>query len=222
MLSTTKISDEIGRKAVAALHSIEIASQRINQILTMIEGITSQSGILASRRKDKVSKVSEVSQAFAAIAFEVQALMLHSSDAAQEIKELISISGLDIEGSAQLSLETGTSLQKIIERVTEINSVVAQIAASAEQQALGLQEVDMAIGQMDNNAQQTAFLVEQASEATRSLILQSGTLARVVARFTAAAEGAITRVLKSTTATPKPSKHDSLICLKSNKGCEEI
>lgn len=230
MIETVQVSSEIIRKAIAALQGIETSSQKINQIIGVIDGITSQTSLFALNAKVEASTIGNAGRAFSTIASEVHALVHRTNDAAKEINSLLSISRMQVEDGAQLVGKAGTSLQKIIARITEINSVVSQISASAEQQALGLQEVNMVIGQMDKVTLQTSKMVEQVSTATRILIQQSGDLAWVVARFTAAAAGAITRVLEVHIAAPRTSdligpfspNHTTSIGSKSNNSLEEF
>ena len=80
--------------------------------------------------------------------------------------------------------ETGTSLDRIVERVAQVNTVVSEIAASAQSQAAGLQQVNTAVGQMDQTTQQNAAMAEESTAATRTLAQQSQELATVVAGFT--------------------------------------
>jgi methyl-accepting chemotaxis protein len=102
-----------------------------------------------------------------------------------------------VQAGVTLVNETGHALQRIIERIVEINGLVSQIAASAEQQASGLQQVNTAVSEMDSVTQQNAAMVEQATAAARSLSSEAATLAREVARFklegTMAEQGAPTR-----------------------------
>ena len=222
MIDTVHNDGNIVQKAIATLQGIETSSLKINQIIDMIDGIVLQTNFFTLNTSHETSLVGDIDRAFAVVAANVGALVHLSNDAAKEIRNLLSISGLEVEGRIQLITETKMSLQKIIERVTEITNVVAQIAASAEEQALGLQEINLAIGHLDKNAQQIPTLVEQASVATRNLTEQSGELARVVARFTAAAAGAINRVLDIQAAAPSALKQVSLIGFTSNHGWEEL
>ncbi len=97
-----------------------------------------------------------------------------------------------LRDGVNLAAETGGSVRHIIDRVVEINAVVAEIAASAERQASGLQEFNSAVDQSDQVTQQNAALIDEASAATRGLMQQSAELAQIVARFTLAASSAIT------------------------------
>ncbi len=190
-------SSEVVRKAVDAMQGIEKSSQKINQIIGVIDEIAFQTNLLALNAGVEAARAGDAGRGFAVVASEVRALAQRSADAAKEIKELLSTSRSQVEDGVHLVDETGISLKQIIERVTEINNVVAEIAASAEQQASGLQEVNTAVDQMDQVTQQNAAMVEEATAATRTLTEQSGELARVVARFTTSASAAINHVVET-------------------------
>lgn len=195
---------EVVRKAVVAMQGIEKSSQKVNQIIGVIDEIAFQTNLLALNAGVEAARAGDAGRGFAVVASEVRALAQRSADAAKEIKEILSTSRVQVEDGVLLVAETGTSLKQIIERVTEINKVVSEIAASAEQQASGLQEVNTAVDQMDQVTQQNAAMVEEATAATRTLTQQSGDLARVVSQFTTSAAGAINHVIESQKpATPR-------------------
>jgi methyl-accepting chemotaxis protein len=202
---------EVVRRAVEAMQGIEKSSQKINQIIGVIDEIAFQTNLLALNAGVEAARAGDAGRGFAVVASEVRALAQRSADAAKEIKGLLSTSRGQVEDGVHLVAETGASLKQIIERVTEINNVVAEIAASAEQQASGLQEVNTAVDQMDQVTQQNAAMVEQATAATRTLTQQSGDLARVVARFTTAAVGAATRIIDSHRPAPRAPMVNTVI-----------
>jgi methyl-accepting chemotaxis protein len=189
-------SGEVVRKAVAAMQGIEKSSQKINQIIGVIDEIAFQTNLLALNAGVEAARAGDAGRGFAVVASEVRALAQRSADAAKEIKNLLTTSRAQVEDGVQLVAETGTSLRQIVERVTEISNVVAEIAANAEQQASGLQEVNSAVNQMDQVTQQNAAMVEEATAATRTLTQQSAELARVVARFTVSATAALNQMIE--------------------------
>ena len=184
-------SGEVVRKAVEAMQGIERSSQKITQIIGVIDEIAFQTNLLALNAGVEAARAGDAGRGFAVVASEVRALAHRSADAAKEIKGLLSTSATQVDQGVKLVAETGTSLKHIIDRVAEINAVVAEIAASAEQQASGLQEVNTAVDQMDQVTQQNAAMVEEATAATRTLTQQSTELAQIVARFTTAASATI-------------------------------
>jgi methyl-accepting chemotaxis protein len=118
----------------------------------------------------------------------VRALAQRSADAAKEIKTLISASSQQVDRGVSLVGETGKVLERIVTQVTQINGVVIEIAASAEEQSTGLQQVNTAVNQMDQVTQQNAAMVEQATAASHALASEADTLARLIARFDVGAE----------------------------------
>ena len=193
-------SGEVVRKAVDAMHGIEKSSLKINQIIGVIDEIAFQTSLLALNAGVEAARAGDAGRGFAVVATEVRALAQRSADAAKEIKELLSASRSKVEQGVQLVGDTGLYLKNIIERVAEINSVVSEIAAGAEQQASSLQEVNAAVDQMDQVTQQNAAMVEQATAASRTLTHQSAELAQMVAKFTTVAVIAVARASRPASA----------------------
>ena len=197
-------SGEVVRRAVEAMRGIEKSSQKITQIIGVIDEIAFQTNLLALNAGVEAARAGDAGRGFAVVASEVRALAHRSAEAAKEIKSLLSTSASQVEDGVQLVAETGTSLKHIIDRVAEINGIVAEIASSAEQQASGLQEVNTAVDQMDQVTQQNAAMVEEATAATRTLTQQSSELARLVSRFTIVARTAISHAIENVKHKPAP------------------
>ena len=176
-------SGEVVRKAVDAMQGIEKTSAKINQIIGVIDEIAFQTSLLALNAGVEAARAGDAGRGFAVVAAEVRALAQRSADAAKEIKELLTASRTQVEQGVRLVGDTGESLRSIIERVAEINAVVADIATGAEEQSSSLQEVNAAVDQMDQVTQQNAAMVEQATAATRTLTQQSAKLAEIVSKF---------------------------------------
>jgi methyl-accepting chemotaxis protein len=117
------------------------------------------------------------------VASEVRALAQRSAEAAKEIKSLISTSTQQVGEGVQLVAETGQSLERIVTRVAEINTVVSDIAAGAQEQATGLQQVNTAVNEMDKVTQQNAAMAEEATAAGRSLAQEAEQLSGLVGQF---------------------------------------
>jgi methyl-accepting chemotaxis protein len=100
------------------------------------------------------------------VATEVRALAQRSADAAKEIKALISGSGQQVQAGVKLVADTGNALGRIVAQVAKLNDLIAEIAASAREQATGLDQVNNAVNQMDQVTQQNAAMVEQTTAAT--------------------------------------------------------
>ena len=149
----------------------------------MIDEIAFQTNLLALNAGVEAARAGEAGRGFAVVASEVRALAQRSAEAAKEIKGLISTSSKQVGLGVDLVGATGQSLAQIVSQVGELNGVVAEIAASAQEQATGLAEVNTAINQMDQVTQQNAAMVEQSTAASHSLSHDTGELVRLTEQF---------------------------------------
>jgi methyl-accepting chemotaxis protein/chemotaxis signal transduction protein len=179
-------SGEIVRKAVEAMGGIEKSSQQISQIIGVIDEIAFQTNLLALNAGVEAARVGDAGRGFAVVASEVRALAQRSAEAAKEIKGLISASTTQVGQGVSLVADTGKSLEQIVGQVTEINTSVSNIAASAQEQATGLQQVNTAINQMDQVTQQNAAMAEEATAASRALGQEATSSATSSANFISA------------------------------------
>ena len=178
-----KTSAGVVRQAVGAMDAIAKSSQQISQIIVVIDEIAFQTNLLALNAGVEAARAGDAGRGFAVVASEVRALAQRSAGAAKEIKGLISTSSAQVSHGVALVAETGKSLERIMAQVTEINVVVGEIAAGAQEQATGLQEVNTAINQMDQVTQQNATMVEQSTAASRSLSKETQELSGLVGQF---------------------------------------
>jgi len=176
-------SGDIVRRAVDAMGRIEKSSAEIGQIIGVIDEIAFQTNLLALNAGVEAARAGDAGRGFAVVASEVRALAQRSADAAKEIKGLITTSKNEVGNGVKLVAETGESLARIVGKVSLINSVVADIAAGAEEQSAALQEVNTAVNAMDQSTQQNAAMAEQASAAGRSMLEETERLTQVVSRF---------------------------------------
>ena len=187
-------SGVVVRRAVEAMSGIETSSRQIGQIIGVIDEIAFQTNLLALNAGVEAARAGDAGRGFAVVASEVRALAQRSAEAAKEIKGLISASAVHVGQGVELVGETGRSLGRILDQVGEINAIVADIAASAQEQATALGEVNTAVNQMDQVTQQNAAMVEQSTAASHTLAQDAQNLADLVGKFRTGGHGAGTVV----------------------------
>ncbi len=192
-------------ETVAAMSGIETSSKQIGNIIGVIDEIAFQTNLLALNAGVEAARAGDAGRGFAVVATEVRALAQRSADAAKEIKTLISSSGRQVEAGVKLVGETGKALGRIVAQVNQLNALVTDIAASAQEQATALAEVNTAVNQMDQVTQQNAAMVEQSTAASHSLAGEAAELARLVGQFNLG-EGVQAAAPAHRPAAPAPKK----------------
>ena len=170
-------------RAVSAMGQIEQSSTQIGQIIGVIDEIAFQTNLLALNAGVEAARAGDAGRGFAVVASEVRALAQRSAEAAKEIKALISASTEQVAQGVELVDQTGHALHAIMQRVEEIDRVMADIAHSAQEQATGLAQVNVAVNQMDRVVQQNAAMVEESTAATQTLRGEASDLLTLVTRF---------------------------------------
>jgi len=181
--SDAEASGQVVRETVAAMAEIEKSSKQISQIIGVIDEIAFQTNLLALNAGVEAARAGDAGRGFAVVASEVRALAQRSSEAAKEIKGLISASSQHVETGVDLVGEAGKALHLIVGKVGEISGLVGEITASAQEQSTALVEVNTAINQMDQVTQQNAAMVEQSTAASHSLTQEADELLSLVGRF---------------------------------------
>jgi methyl-accepting chemotaxis protein len=199
-------SGEVMDQAVAAMGEIEESSGRVAQIIGVIDEIAFQTNLLALNAGVEAARAGDAGRGFAVVAQEVRALAQRSADAAKEIKALISRSSTQVGAGVKLVGETGKALSGIVERVSEIDHLIAEISQSSQEQSGGLGEVNVAVNQMDQFTQQNAAMVEEATAAVGSLKVEAAALARQVARFRMSRAATPERAAVVAPSRPAPSR----------------
>jgi len=173
----------IVKDTVTAMGSIKESSEKISQIIGVIDEIAFQTNLLALNAGVEAARAGEAGRGFAVVASEVRALAQRSSDAAKDIKDLISTSSQHVQKGVSLVDETGKALDKIMSQVANVDKLVSDISSSANEQATGLSEINSAINEMDRVTQRNAAMVEESTAACHSLTNDSNDLMGLVRHF---------------------------------------
>lgn len=171
-------------QVVATMQDISENSTKVAEITGIIEGIACQTNILALNAAVEAARAGEQGRGFAVVASEVRSLAQRSSTAAREIKELITSSVQRIGNGSELAGEAGKTMAEVTWAVARVTDIMGEIAAASGEQSRGIEQVNLAIAQMDSVTQQNAALVEEAAAASQSLENQGRHLTSAIAFFT--------------------------------------
>ncbi len=176
-------SGEVVRQAVVAMERIEKSSSEISNIIGVIDEIAFQTNLLALNAGVEAARAGEAGKGFAVVAQEVRELAQRSAHAAKEIKALITTSNAQVQQGVQLVDDTGKALETIVSEVQEINRHVAAIVEAAQEQSAGLQQINIAVNQMDQDTQKNAAMVEETTAASHSLAREVTSLNDLLGQF---------------------------------------
>ncbi|WP_114814315.1 methyl-accepting chemotaxis protein [Paraburkholderia kururiensis] len=170
-------------QVVETMTDISHSSSKIAEITGIIEGIAFQTNILALNAAVEAARAGEQGRGFAVVASEVRSLAQRSSSAAKEIKDLIATSVQKIQEGSRLADDAGSTMAEVTQAVARVTDIMGEIAAASSEQSRGIEQVNVAITQMDEVTQQNAALVEQAAAASKSLEDQGHQLTEAVSFF---------------------------------------
>jgi len=195
--------------AVSAMARIEDSSQKISDIIVVIDEIAFQTNLLALNAAVEAARAGDAGKGFAVVASEVRALAQRSSEASKDIKSLIVDSNTQVKDGVELVNEAGQQLGEIVTSIAEVTNLISEIASANQEQATGIAEINRAVAEMDEMTQQNSALVEETAAAARSLEEQSEVMQDRVSFFnTGAAESEVMtkpRVSERKAAAPKPA-----------------
>ncbi|MFZ6678114.1 methyl-accepting chemotaxis protein [Undibacterium sp. Tian12W] len=174
---------EVVGQVVNTMGSIKESSRKIVDIIGVIDGIAFQTNILALNAAVEAARAGEQGRGFAVVAAEVRNLAQRSASAAKEIKSLISDSVDKVDQGSKLVDEAGKTMDEIVTSVQHVADIMSEITAASQEQSSGIEQVNLAITQMDEMTQQNAALVEQAAAAAESMEEQAVALAQAVSVF---------------------------------------
>ncbi|MEQ9943178.1 methyl-accepting chemotaxis protein [Pectobacterium aroidearum] len=180
---TVKKSGAMMETVTQEMRGIRDSSQRMAEIIGVIDGIAFQTNILALNAAVEAARAGEQGRGFAVVASEVRALAQRSATAAKEIKELIDDSFKKVQDGMGLVEETGVTMNSLVTNVQGVTGIISEIAQASREQSDGINQINLAVGQIDTTTQQNAALVEESAAAALSLQDQANSLARTVSVF---------------------------------------
>jgi methyl-accepting chemotaxis protein len=175
-------------QVVDTMASINDSSKKIVDIIGVIDSIAFQTNILALNAAVEAARAGEQGRGFAVVASEVRTLAQRSAAAAKEIKLLIDDSVAKVDTGAKLVDNAGATMGEIVDSVRRVTDIMGEISSASVEQTTGIEQINMAISQMDQVTQQNASLVEEAAAAAESLQEQAGKLSTLVSVFRLGAE----------------------------------
>ena len=176
---TSEVADRGGKvvtQAVSAMSRIEDSSLRISEIIGVIDEIARQTNLLALNAAVEAARAGEAGRGFAVVATEVRALAQRASQAAKDIKDLITNSNSQVREGVELVNRAGSSLGEIVESIKRVATIVADIADASTEQAGALDQVNRALSQLDEVTQQNSALVEENAATAKTLEHQSSAM----------------------------------------------
>jgi methyl-accepting chemotaxis protein len=217
---TADRSGQVVAEAVHAMSRIDESSKKIADIITVIDEIARQTNLLALNAAVEAARAGEAGRGFAVVASEVRSLAQRSSQAAKDIKDLITSSSTQVQEGVDLVNKAGGSLSAIVESIKKVAAIVSDIATASFEQSTGIDQVNKALGQVDEVTQQNSALVEENAATAKALEHQAATMNERMRAFRLDDAPAAARSAKpvapvsapaSETAKPRPAAAKSVV-----------
>jgi methyl-accepting chemotaxis protein len=180
--SANRGGEAVGQ-VVAQMNEISASSEKISEIISVIDGIAFQTNILALNAAVEAARAGEQGRGFAVVATEVRTLAQRSAEAAKEIKTLIATSVEKVEVGSQMVDAAGKTMEDLVAQVRRVGDLIGEITAASQEQTLGINQINQAVGQLDQMTQQNAALVEENAAAADSMRQQADGLQDAVGVF---------------------------------------
>lgn len=213
---TAQKGGKVVSNVVQTMHEIAGSSQKIADITSVIDGIAFQTNILALNAAVEAARAGEQGRGFAVVAGEVRNLASRSAQAAKEIKGLIEDSVSKVEVGSTLVESAGETMGEIVSAVTRVTDIMGEIASASDEQSRGIDQVGLAVAEMDRVTQQNASLVQESAAAAAALEEQASRLTQAVSVFRInaeareiSAESSAVKAPAAPVATRKPAMADS-------------
>src|SRR3989344_2677361 len=174
---------EVVSKVVSTMQDINTSSQKIADIIGVIDGIAFQTNILALNAAVEAARAGEQGRGFAVVAAEVRNLAQRTAAEAKAIKELIGASSAMVQQGSVLADQAGTTMQEVVSSIQRVADMVSEISAASSEQTAGVGQVGEAVTQLDQTTQQNAALVEEMAAAASSLQTQAHQMVSAIAQF---------------------------------------